>query len=129
SGLLTELDDTLPLRRVWLIGGSGSGIPGHLDARAMPEARGTVAAHAVQPGDIATILYTSGTTGSSKGVCCPHAQCFWWGVNTAELLEIGADDRLLTCLPLFHINALNTFYQALLTGAPLVIEPRFSASE
>src|SRR5205814_656008 len=31
-------------------------------------------------------------------------------------------------LPLFHTNALNTFYQALLTGALLVVEPRFSAS-
>jgi crotonobetaine/carnitine-CoA ligase len=35
---------------------------------------------------------------------------------------------LLTTLPLFHTNALNTFYQALLTGASLVVEPRFSAS-
>ncbi len=35
---------------------------------------------------------------------------------------------LLTSLPLFHTNALNTFYQALLTGAVLVVEPRFSAS-
>ena len=87
----------------------------------MPEA-------AIGPGDTVAILYTSGTTGVSKGVCCPHAQYFWWGVNTARLLGLRGDDVLLTTLPLFHTNALNTFYQALLTGAALVVEPRFSAS-
>jgi crotonobetaine/carnitine-CoA ligase len=44
------------------------------------------------------------------------------------LLGLRKDDVLLTTLPLFHTNALNTFYQALLTGASLVVEPRFSAS-
>jgi crotonobetaine/carnitine-CoA ligase len=34
----------------------------------------------------------------------------------------------MTCLPLFHTNALNAFYQALLSGATLAVEPRFSAS-
>ena len=82
----------------------------------------------VGPGDTVAILYTSGTTGVSKGVCCPHAQYFWWGVNTARLLGVVRDDVLLTTLPLFHTNALNTFYQALLTGAAMVVEQRFSAS-
>jgi len=82
----------------------------------------------IGPGDTVAILYTSGTTGASKGVCCPHAQYFWWGVNTARLLGLSADDVLLTSLPLYHTNALNTFYQALLTGAALIVEPRFSAS-
>ncbi len=67
-----------------------------------------------RPGDTIAILYTSGTTGPSKGVCCPHAQFYWWGVNTAAALRIGPDDVLYTCLPLFHTNALNTFVQALL---------------
>ena len=49
-------------------------------------------------------------------------------VNTARLLGITPDDALLTPLPLFHTNALNAFYQALLTGASLTVEPRFSAS-
>ena len=49
-------------------------------------------------------------------------------MNTARLLGVRGDDVLLTALPLFHTNALNTFYQALLTGASLVVEPRFSAS-
>jgi crotonobetaine/carnitine-CoA ligase len=140
------------LRAVWLIGDAGVGDAdvgdadtgdadvGHADvgdahvpagwprARAFPAPAEPVPEAAIGPGDTVAILYTSGTTGVSKGVCCPHAQYFWWGVNTARLLGIRGDDVLLTTLPLFHTNALNTFYQALLTGASLVAEPRFSAS-
>jgi crotonobetaine/carnitine-CoA ligase len=83
----------------------------------------------VQPGDTLAILYTSGTTGPAKGVTCPHAQFYWWGFNTARILGVGADDVLCTTLPLFHINALNTFAQAALFGCRAVFEPRFSASE
>jgi crotonobetaine/carnitine-CoA ligase len=75
------------------------------------------------------ILYTSGTTGPAKGVVCPHAQYYWWGRNTADILGVEATDVLCTTLPLFHINALNTFAQACLTGSHAVFEPRFSASE
>jgi crotonobetaine/carnitine-CoA ligase len=86
-------------------------------------------AAALQPGDTLAILYTSGTTGPAKGVTCPHAQYYWWGVNTAAILGVRSDDVLCTTLPLFHINALNTFAQAALSGCRAVFEPRFSASE
>lgn len=79
-------------------------------------------------GDTAAILFTSGTTGMPKGVCCPQAQLAWWGANTAALLGVTAGDTLCTALPLFHVNALNTFYQALLHGAAMVLLPRFSVS-
>ncbi|NKC52157.1 AMP-binding protein [Ochrobactrum cytisi] len=79
-------------------------------------------------GDTVAILYTSGTTGASKGVCCPQAQYFWWGVHTASLLEMREGEILYSCLPLFHTNALNSFYQALLTGSTLVVGQRFSVS-
>jgi crotonobetaine/carnitine-CoA ligase len=82
----------------------------------------------VQPADTVAILYTSGTTGPSKGVCCPQAQMFWWGVYSARALEIVEGDVLFTTLPLFHTNALNAFYQALLNGCTYVLEPKFSAS-
>jgi crotonobetaine/carnitine-CoA ligase len=82
----------------------------------------------ILPSDILAILYTSGTTGPAKGVLCPHAQYHWWGVHSAEILGVGAGDVLCTTLPLFHINALNTFAQASLAGARVVFEPRFSAS-
>jgi crotonobetaine/carnitine-CoA ligase len=82
----------------------------------------------VAPGDPFVVLYTSGTTGPSKGVVCPHAQFYWWGVYSSGLLGVSSDDRLCTTLPLFHTNALNACFQALLTGAMLSIEGRFSVS-
>src|ERR1700683_445378 len=113
------------LRAVWLIGDADLSARWPRPVR-FPTAAEPVPEAAIGPGDSVAILYTSGTTGVSKGVCCPHAQYFWWGVNTARLLGVREDDVLLTTLPLFHTNALNTFYQALLTGAALVVEPRFS---
>jgi len=123
-----SLEIALPsLRAVWLIGDANLAEHWPRPAR-FPAPAEPVPEAPIGPGDTVAILYTSGTTGVSKGVCCPHAQYFWWGVNTARLLEVHRDDVLLTTLPLFHTNALNTFYQALLTGAALVVEPRFSAS-
>ncbi len=82
----------------------------------------------VRPGDTVAILYTSGTTGPAKGVCCPQAQLFWWGIYSARALDIREGDVLFTTLPLFHTNALNAFYQAVLNGCTYVLEPKFSAS-
>ncbi|MDH7797584.1 MULTISPECIES: ATP-dependent acyl-CoA ligase [unclassified Beijerinckia] len=81
-----------------------------------------------RPGDTVAVLYTSGTTGPAKGVCCPQAQLFWWGIYSARALGIREGDVLLTTLPIFHTNALNAFYQALLNGCTYVLEPKFSAS-
>ena len=129
------------LRRIWILG----------DDRAVNEARqhvetlrrnasrvsvepypgpaaAALAAADLSPGDPLTILYTSGTTGPAKGVVCPHAQFYWWGVNTVDVLGIRHDDVLCTTLPLFHVNALNTFVQAMLSGSEAVYAPRFSAS-
>lgn len=127
-GALEHVDlATLPLETIWVID-SPAGAQTPPIARPLPALGEAVAAASVRPSDTLAILYTSGTTGPSKGVCCPHAQFFWWGVNTAHLLGVGGDDVLCTTLPLFHTNALNTFFQALITGATAIFESRFSAS-
>ncbi|HEX4761021.1 MAG TPA: ATP-dependent acyl-CoA ligase [Thermoleophilaceae bacterium] len=85
-------------------------------------------ASSARPGDVATLLYTSGTTGPAKGVLCPQAQWYWWGRYTGDALGVRSGDVLATSLPLFHSNALGAFCQALVHGATLEVQPRFSAS-
>jgi crotonobetaine/carnitine-CoA ligase len=94
----------------------------------MPALAAPVASAELKPHDLLTILFTSGTTGPSKGVCCPHAQYFWWGYTVARQLDLREGDVLHTTLPLFHVNALATFFQALLTGSTQVVEKRLSVS-
>lgn len=93
-----------------------------------PERGQETEAAAIRPGDTLAILYTSGTTGPSKGVLCSHAQYYWWGENSSHILGLRQEDVLCTTLPLFHINALNTFAQGSLKGCQVVFETRFSAS-
>jgi len=118
----------LALERIWLVGGAAAPPFDRIAVTNVPSRADALPAGAIDPAQSVAILYTSGTTGPSKGVCCPHAQYFWWGVNGARNLELREGDVLCTSLPLFHTNALGAFHQALLTGSTLVVEPRFSAS-
>jgi carnitine-CoA ligase len=131
--LLSQLEtvERLPeeLEQVWLLGVDGPPTWRGLPAESFPTGSVPIDAAPTKPGDTLAILYTSGTTGPSKGVCCPQAQFYWWGVNTGSALGITDDDVLYSCLPLFHTNALNSFVQALLSGACFAVGPRFSASQ
>lgn len=74
------------------------------------------------------ILYTSGTTGPSKGSICPHAHSLSIGRTQATRMALEPSDRLYTCLPLFHGNALNySTLTALWARATVALETRFSA--
>ncbi|MFB8343531.1 ATP-dependent acyl-CoA ligase [Brucella cytisi] len=127
--VLNSLDWTnLVVEKIWTIGDQGTAFQGNIPVTSYKLDDNMEVAHASGPGDTVAILYTSGTTGASKGVCCPQAQYFWWGVHTASLLEMREGEILYSCLPLFHTNALNSFYQALLTGSTLVVGQRFSVS-
>ena len=128
ENLLMLDPSALALEAIWTIGPRGKLRFGSIVPSEIPLQHEAIPPATMEPSDLVMILYTSGTTGPSKGVCCPHAQYFWWGVNSAALLGIQSDDILCTSLPLFHTNAINTFYQALLTGACVRYEKRFSAS-
>ena len=86
----------------------------------------------IQPdfSDLQLIMYTSGTTGRSKGVMCTHAQEQTGGLFMADQMGYVESDVLYTCLPLFHVNALRvTVNAALWAGATVAMSRRFSASK
>jgi len=83
----------------------------------------------IRPADAALLMYTSGTTGVPKGVLLTHANLIAGASSVARWHGLGAEDRCLSSLPLYHING-----QVIATLAPFVsggsvIAPhRFSVS-
>lgn len=77
----------------------------------------------------ALIVYTSGTTGRSKGAVLTHNNCM---ANTLSLLtcwRITSDDRYLAVLPLFHVHGLgNGVFTWLASGSRMRLLERFEAS-
>src|SRR5262249_17923912 len=127
---LELIDSPLPrLERLWTVGADP--FPRSWRNRLVepiPDGSRSATPHSSCPGDALTILYTGVTTRPSKGVCCPHAQPYWWGRTASSELGLRPSDVLHTTLPLFHTNGLHTFWQALLTGATFSFGVRFSAS-
>ena len=84
------------------------------------------------PSAISAILYTSGTTGTAKGVVVRYgsfSRFFEPEGFKASWAVLGPDPVSYTCLPLFHTNALKlTAYRALAMGKPVALSKRFSAS-
>ena len=84
---------------------------------------------AVDPGDRAAVMFTSGTTGRPKGVEITQANYAFCGQTMAERADLAPDDRQLVVLPLFHANAqYYSFASAIWTGASVALMPAFSAS-
>jgi len=84
----------------------------------------------VQPDDVSDILFTSGTTGRSKGALCAHRQSLAGSAAWAECGEITSDDRYLCINPFFH----NFGYKAgilacLQTGATLIPQLTFDPEQ
>lgn len=84
----------------------------------------------VDPGGLAVLLYSGGTTGAAKGIMLSHAACV---ANAHQLKAWGrlqADNRILAVLPLFHGYGMSvTMNAALLAGGEIVLLPRFDARE
>jgi long-chain acyl-CoA synthetase len=83
----------------------------------------------IAPDDEAIIIYTSGTTGKPKGCLLTHRNVIANARQISQWLEFGETDRLLTIMPLFHMNAVSvTTMSALYAGGSTVVSPKFSAS-
>jgi carnitine-CoA ligase len=130
--LLDRLDGlTLPhLRTVLVSGGEARHMPG-LDVISATELTRSPAQRPflpspIRPWDIMTLLYTSGTTGPSKGVLCTYLHHHTVGALNAP--ELGSADRFFVCLPLFHLSGTWPVYWLLTVGGSVAITDGFRTS-
>lgn len=83
----------------------------------------------VLPSDPATILFTSGTTGPSKGVLLPFASLHFNAEQIVVAYGLTADDVFMSPFPLFHGSGRqNSLYPMLLVGGLCTLYPKFSGS-
>ena len=130
------LAESLPaaprLKRVFIVGGGPlPRLPGVSVApwEALLDASAAPAGVEVSYRDVASIMYTSGTTGPSKGVLMPHAHLHLFGQGEVRWMRLTERDVYYICMPLFHANALfMQLYGTLLAGGKAAIVPAFSAS-
>ncbi|GJF02449.1 long-chain-fatty-acid--CoA ligase [Pseudonocardia sp. D17] len=81
-----------------------------------------------EPGDVAVIMYTAGTTGAPKGAELTHFQLFMNADTPGRLFGIRDDDVVLVALPLFHVYALSSqLHVCVRFAATMTLLPRFDA--
>jgi len=79
--------------------------------------------------DTGMIMFTSGTTGPSKGVLMPHGHLYLFGLNTKLHMALTPEDRYYICMPLFHAQGiLMQTYGVLVSGASAMMVKQFRAS-
>jgi crotonobetaine/carnitine-CoA ligase len=79
----------------------------------------------IEPWDTQAIMYTSGTTGPSKGVLCSYMQAYV-SFHQETMPFLGADDRFLINMPYFHIGGTTLTYTMLVNGGSIALVERFS---
>ena len=101
--------------------------PDHLDLGQLGDA---AALAALAPDSPAMLMYTSGTTGEPKGVLLTHANMIGAGRVVAAAQGLTVGDRVLSALPLYHINGqCIATVSPVVSGGSIVMPHRFSASQ
>ncbi|HEY7968607.1 MAG TPA: AMP-binding protein, partial [Candidatus Limnocylindrales bacterium] len=83
----------------------------------------------VEPWDDQMVMFTSGTTGSSKAVRRPHVLYLKMAEATFDNVGVTADDRFLVCAPMFHGGADVPVYAMLKTGGSVAIVRGFRTED
>ncbi|MCE2517556.1 MAG: malonyl-CoA synthase [Alphaproteobacteria bacterium] len=138
AATLREVAETAGAR-LETMGGAGSPNAGSPNAGSSNKGSVMAAAHAAPTrinttpcaaDDLAAILYTSGTTGRSKGAMLSHGNLLSNALTLRELWRFTADDVLLHALPIFHTHglfvAINT---CLVARASMVVLPAFDLDD
>ncbi|MCW7536360.1 AMP-binding protein [Aquabacterium sp. A7-Y] len=79
---------------------------------------------------VATLIYTTGTSGSPKGVMLTHANLLFIAENSRRVRRLSPTDRVWGVLPMSHVYGLTAVLLATLhAGASLVLVPRFDPEQ
>ncbi|MCP3973042.1 MAG: AMP-binding protein [bacterium] len=79
--------------------------------------------------DLVYIMYTSGTTGPSKGVMHGNRSALWNSAAWIDILDLGPDDRAYSMFPLFHVTARSAIVgSSLMAGGSVALRSGFSLS-
>jgi malonyl-CoA/methylmalonyl-CoA synthetase len=126
AGPMRDLAQEVGVPRVETLGEHGDGSLSALVTAAAPD--GAVVARGKD--DLAALLYTSGTTGRSKGAMLSHGNLASNAAVLKEAWQFTADDRLLHALPIFHTHGLFVATNiTLMAGGSLIFLPRFDLDE
>ncbi len=119
---------TLPCKR-YLRSGTGTTRAGWEQVETlMDEVSNVPPAVDVLAGDVAAIMYTSGTTGQPKGAMLTHGNLWANNINWMLAVDYASDDTVLNCAPLFHVGGLCvTVLPTLLAGGHVVLQRSFVA--
>lgn len=124
----------LPFERVIVRGKAPTGLPARLQSIPLEQ---LTQAPSVEPddsalfyGDTAAILWTSGTTGKSKGVMQSHNVWIRAALDGAANSGLREGEILYNCLPMYQSAAwVANVYRALVCGVPVAMDPRFSVTD
>ena len=121
--LLNEIKGELPELKILLVLGK-SIPPGAYDLKELlekPSQPVVLEADPIDENDVASILYTSGSTGTSKGVMSTHRNLIWDAIRVNERLLIAERDSFLMMLPLSHIFASSVLLTHAIMGSCKVV--------
>jgi crotonobetaine/carnitine-CoA ligase len=130
---VAAIQEKLPRLKRLIVRGAGGGSANPTRFEALPferlrEAGDRPPEVTMEFSDPCAIVFTSGTTGPSKGAVIPVNFNYRFATRHAEIMRYTADDVLYNFLPFFHVAGKFQALAAMLVGGKMVLQEKFSVS-